>query len=98
MEMLVSSLNEIKSTELIVCRYSCCVGNEIVFLADPSDRINHKVVCPKCKKVHEIDMKPVFMVGLGDSDWDSSAKTLKSMKDDEILKEVQKIDIKFKVV
>lgn len=97
MEMLVSSLDDIKSTELIIVRFACCGRNELVILCDPSDRTNHKITCPICKRVHEIDMNPVFMVGIGDWDWEST-DTIKSMKDDEILKEIQKIDSKFKVV
>jgi hypothetical protein len=92
MEMLVSSLDEIKSTELVICRFACCGRNELVALCDPSDRTNHKITCPKCNKEHEIDMNPVFTFGLNSQDEELYKK------DNEILTDVQKVNNKFKVV
>ena len=67
MEMLVSSLDDIKSDTLIICRFACCygdgTGNEIVVLCDPSDKTDNKIICLECGKEHEIDMKPVFTFG-----------------------------------
>lgn len=96
--MLVSSLNEIKSDELVIARLGCCGRNELVVLCDPSDMTNHKINCPNCNEKREINMKPVFIVGVGDSDWESKDNTIKSMKDNEILVEIKKIDSKFEVI
>lgn len=100
MEMLVSSLDEIHSDELVIVRIACSCGirNEIVVLCDPTDRRNREMSCPICKRIFTIDMEPVFIVGVGDWDWESKDVTVKSMKDEEILKEIKKIDSKFKVV
>ena len=93
MDMLVSSLNDIKSTELVICRFACCYGegdgNELVILCDPSDRTPNKITCSECGKVQEIDMKPVFSFG--------TLKRTGLLDDYSIVKEVGKI-VKISVV
>jgi hypothetical protein len=94
MEMLVDSLNDIKSDELIICRFACCygdgTGNEIIVLCDPSDKTNHKITCSECGKIHEIDMKPVFSFG--------AIKRPDIPNDSDISKELNKVTSKISVV
>ena len=95
--MLVSSLDDIKSTELVIYRFACCNSNEIVVLCDASDRGSYKIRCDLCNAEHGLDMKPVFKVGTFDSD-DNVTSSNSTPKDTDILSELKKIDMKFKVI
>jgi hypothetical protein len=99
MEMLVSSLANIKSIELVIVREACRCGmrNELVYLADASQRGDFNIFC-KCGQEHQIDMKPVFKVGSFDWDRYSNDSTIKTPEDSEISIELKKISNKLDVI